>query len=252
MLMIVLLIICVVINRHVGIDSNFNDTTQIATPETSRPASPSARQRPPRKAGPGGHLSRRARKSAANSALSVVSSGDESITKAAKSKGTSKKLRKWQAEGLEDDNENVALDYSVPASGNNPTGIDAAVIASEKTEIIDPASWGQRTRKGDFILKDLDEEMDFIIANSDTKSSDPSKSNSAVGLNLGAVGELFRNIVQGKTISKEDLEKPLKNMEDHLLKKNVAREAAVRLCSSVEQDLIGVKIDSFSSKFLVI
>ena len=172
--------------------------------------------------------------------------------KAAKSKGASKKMRKWHADGLEDDTEKVALDYSASTNENNHTSIDADYVASERTEIIDPASWGQRTRKGDFILKDLDEEMDSIIAKSDNKSSDSSKANSTIGLGLGVVGELFRNIVQGKTISKADLEKPLKSMEDHLLKKNVAREAAVRLCISVEEDLIGVKVDSFSSKLFIV
>lgn len=250
--MILLLILYVVIDRHVSIDSTSNDTTPIATPDTSRPTSPSKKQRPPRKAGPGGHLSRRARKSAATSAMTVVSSGDESITKAGKSKGTSKKMRKWHADGLEDDNESVALDYSVSTNENNPTDTVADAVVSEKTDIIDPTLWGQRTRKGDFILKDLDEEMNSIIASSDTKSSGPSEPNSMIGLGLGVVGGFFRNIVQGKTISKEDLEKPLKNMEDHLLKKNVAREAAVRLCSSVEQDLIGVKVDSFSSMLVAI
>ena len=37
-------------------------------------------------------------------------------------------------------------------------------------------------------------------------------------------------------------------MEEHLLKKNVAREAAVRLCEGVERELIGVKTASFESK----
>lgn len=184
--------------------------------------------------------------------MTVVSSGDESITKAGKSKGPSKKMRKWHADGLEDDNESVALDYSVSTSKNNPTDAVADAVVSEKKDIIDPTSWGQRTRKGDFVLKDLDKEMNSIIASSDTRSSGTSDPNSMIGLGLGVVGGFFRNIVQGKTISKEDLEKPLKNMEDHLLEKNVAREAVVRLCSSVEQDLIGVKVDSFSSMFVAI
>jgi len=36
-------------------------------------------------------------------------------------------------------------------------------------------------------------------------------------------------------------------MEEHLLKKNVAREAAVRLCDSVEQSLLGTKTSNFTS-----
>ena len=36
-------------------------------------------------------------------------------------------------------------------------------------------------------------------------------------------------------------------MEDHLLKKNVAREAAVRLCEGVKQELVGKKTGNFQS-----
>jgi signal recognition particle receptor subunit alpha len=50
-------------------------------------------------------------------------------------------------------------------------------------------------------------------------------------------------------LTKEDLEKAMKGMEEHLLKKNVAREAALRLCEGVEKELIGVKTGSFESKF---
>lgn len=49
------------------------------------------------------------------------------------------------------------------------------------------------------------------------------------------------------TLTKSDLDKPMKAMEEHLLSKNVAREAAVRLCEGVERELIGVKTASFES-----
>ncbi|KAG8528751.1 uncharacterized protein KY384_006438 [Bacidia gigantensis] len=50
---------------------------------------------------------------------------------------------------------------------------------------------------------------------------------------------------RGKVLTKADLEKPMRGMEEHLLKKNVAREAAVRLCESVERELIGVRTGNF-------
>ena len=65
---------------------------------------------------------------------------------------------------------------------------------------------------------------------------------------MGAIGGLFRNVVGGKTLTKEALAKPLKEMEQHLLRKNVALEAAVRLCESVERDLVGMKTPSFTSQ----
>jgi signal recognition particle receptor subunit alpha len=71
-----------------------------------------------------------------------------------------------------------------------------------------------------------------------------------VGSSLSAIGGLFRNVVGGKTLTKEDLDKAMKGMEDHLLRKNVAREAAIRLCEGVERELIGVKTGNFESKCL--
>ncbi|PBP28297.1 SRP54-type protein [Diplocarpon rosae] len=68
-----------------------------------------------------------------------------------------------------------------------------------------------------------------------------------VGSSLSAIGGLFRNVVGGKTLTKEDLDKAMKGMEDHLLRKNVAREAAIRLCEGVERELIGVKTGNFES-----
>lgn len=114
-------------------------------------------------------------------------------------------------------------------------------------EEISQDSWGKRTGKGEFVLKDLDEEMDNIINSANVKKESSSAPGGLVGSGLGAISGLFRNVVGGKTLTKEDLAKPLKGMEEHLLKKNVAREAAVRLCESVERDLIGLKTGSFTS-----
>ena len=247
---VTLLIVWVVPNNADGVEFTSTDATPIATPETSRPASPSTTQPHPRKAIPGGRLSRRARKTVVTSAVPAVSSGDESVTRATKSKGPSKKMRKWHAEGLEDEVGEVALDYSAPTGEKIRKDPHADSVTPGNIVMVDPSSWGKRTGKGDFVLKDLDEEMESILASSRSKGIDQNVPKGIVGSGFGALGEFFKSIVKGKTITKEDLEKPLKSMEDHLLNKNVAREAAVRLCSSVEHELIGVKTDSFSSKLI--
>ena len=229
-------------------ESTSTDVTPIATPDTSRPSSPSVRERHPHKPISGGRLSRRARKTAVSNTVPTASSGDETMSKPTKSKGPNKKMRKWHAEGLDDEDGEITLDYSAPTGGSTRTDPNVDRVTSKDTEMIDPNSWGKRTGKGDFVLKDLDDEIDSIIAQSREKTAQRSEPNSKIGSGFNALGDFFKNIVKGKIIAKEDLEKPLKNMEVHLLNKNVAREAAVRLCSSVEHDLIGVKIDSFSSK----
>ena len=157
-------------------------------------------------------------------------------------KGSAKKNRVWNEFGADEEDGSVVLDYSATATSN-----DAA--ESEAVEAINPESWGHKTRKGEFVLKDLDEEMDEILASANAKKDGSAASSGIVGSSFGAIGGLFRNVVGGKTLTKEDLAKPLKGMEEHLLKKNVAREAAVRLCESVERDLIGLKTGSFTSVY---
>ena len=98
------------------------------------------------------------------------------------------------------------------------------------------------------MLKDFDNEVHSILEDANhRKLNDATEAGTFVGSSFSAITGLFRNVVGGKYLTKADLEKPMKGMEEHLLKKNVAREAAVRLCAGVERDLIGVKTGSFSS-----
>lgn len=218
------------------------DGTDVVTPEASRPTSPAVNaQLLTAKYGPGGRGSRRARKAAAQASSAPVSSGDESP--AHKGKGSvrrGKKMRKWDADGIAaDDDPDVNLDYSAQSAENG--------VAGTKIDAVDSETWGRRTATGEFMLKDIGEEIDAILDSEGAKAADTGTSSGIVSSSLGAIGGLFKNVVGGKTLTKEDLDKPLKGMEDHLLKKNVAREAAVRLCHSVEQDLLGTKTSNFTS-----
>ena len=51
----------------------------------------------------------------------------------------------------------------------------------------------------------------------------------------------------GKVLSKEDMDKALAGMKDHLLKKNVAQEAANDIVKNVEASLLGQKTATFQS-----
>lgn len=194
------------------------------------------------KAGPGARASRRSRK-LANSTSAPVSSGDESPARrpANSRKSTAKSKRRWDDHGFGEDDDDAVLDYST----HNLDDVDSSQIEDVDTQIM-----GSRTNKGQFVLKDLDDEVDAILAESKLKQAqfaEPDPSTGLVGTGIGAISGYFKNIVGGKTLSKEDLVKPLKAMEDHLLNKNVAREAAVRLCESVERDLLGTKTTSFTT-----
>lgn len=216
------------------------DSTPVPTPDTSRPTTPAQSHLVTAKARPGGKLSRRDRKKAAAVNSAPASSGDEASVKR-KGKSSAKKNRVWGEFGAEEEDPSMVLDYS-------QSDIRDEASENEALEEIKPETWGRKTGKGQFVLKDLDEEMDQIIAEQNAKKESSTASGGLVGTSLGAIGGLFRNVVGGKTLTKEDLAKPLKGMEDHLLKKNVAREAAVRLCESVERDLVGLKTGSFTSQ----
>lgn len=178
-------------------------------------------------------MSRRARKAA--NASANVSSGEESVRKGKKTK----KARKWGPDGVADEEDDQILDYSA-----KPTGDETATPA---VEAVAQDTWGHRTAKGQFVLKDIGDEVHSILENAEASKAKANEPTSKLGSSFNAIGGLFRNIVGGKVITEADLEKPLKAMEDHLMKKNVAREAALRLCEGVKQELIGKKTGSFQS-----
>ena len=218
-------------------DASSTQVTPPATPETSRPTSPAVNSHLlTAKHGPGGRGSRRARKPAAVNSSAPASSGDESPARKAKNAPkVTKKMRKWDADGMADEDIDMNLDYSSQPAEDG--------LADTKLEAVDSASWGRRTANGQFMLKDIGEEMDAILESESAKKAEGTSSSGIVG----SIEGLFRKVVGNKTLTKEDLEKPLRGIEDHLLKKNVAREAAVRLCQSVEHDLLGTKTGNFTS-----
>ncbi|KAF2155684.1 P-loop containing nucleoside triphosphate hydrolase protein [Myriangium duriaei CBS 260.36] len=231
------------ISRQMVPEASSADATPLATPETSRPSSPAVSHLVTGKAGPGAKMSRRAKK-ALNSST-PASSGDES-TASRRSlgprKASGKAKRRWDADGFaaEGDDDEV-LDYSQPGADDGVEDASAAI------EDVRADQMGERTGKGQFVLKDLDDEVNAIIAESRAKDEKKEEAGGLLGSSVGAISGYFKSIVGGKTLTKQDLEKPLKNLEDHLLRKNVAREAAVRLCESVERDLVGVKTANFTS-----
>jgi len=223
------------------------DSTPVPTPDTSRPTTPAHSHLVTGKArpGPGGsRLSRRDKKKASSLSSAPVSSGDEASGKR-KGKSVAKRNRVWGEFGAEEE-DNSVLDYS-------QTDLRDGASENEAMDEIKQETWGRKTNKGEFVLKDLDEEMDAIISAQNAKKDKEAATTAPgglVGSSLGAIGGLFRNVVGGKTLTKDDLVKPIKGMEEHLLKKNVAREAVVRLCDSVERDLIGMKTPNFTSTSL--
>ena len=224
--------------------TNSTDITPISTPDSSRPTTPIPGHLLSAKGGRGGGSSRRARKAAS---ATSAGSADDIKKKENPTKTKGKKLRKWDADGVAADDEEVTLDYST-TNRQAEDSANSRPVSSAGMEPIDAAASGTRTGKGQYVLKDLDDEVHSILQGADQKKVQSSASSRGMmGSGLGAISGLFRNVIGGKVLTKEDLEKPLRGMEEHLLKKNVAREAAVRLCEGVERELIGTKTGSFES-----
>lgn len=230
-------------------DVSANELSPGESPSTSRPLTPSGGHLAVPK-GAAGRMSRRQRKM--QSATSVASSGDESPRRRAKGKKVQKKGRKWDADGMATEDDDVQLDYST-SNLARPSDSDADAGRSSAVEHVESSTWGSKTLKGQFVLKDLDDEVEHLLESAkerDQKASAAKKpaSGGFVGSGLNAISGMLRNVVGGKVLTKEDLDKATKSMEEHLLKKNVAREAAVRLCEGVEKELVGVKTGNFESE----
>ena len=213
------------------------DVAPMSTPDTSRPVTPAGNII----TGKGGPKSRRARKAAA--APANASSGDERKPKPKKEAG--KKMRQWDADGLAVEDDGTVLDYSTQATAEEGT---RAGEGGTSVDTIDSQSFGTRTAKGQYVLKDLDSEVHSILQGANDRKAELGEDKAGiVGSGFGAISGLFRNVIGGKVLTKEDLAKAMKGMEEHLLNKNIAREAAVRLCEGVERELAGVKTGSFES-----
>lgn len=234
-------------------ETTSNESTPIQTPSTSRPSTPGGSNLVVGKSGPPGQkLSRRARKAKNAVTAAPVSSGDEGGSRSKGGKGgkNTKKNRTWDADGFADEDDGKQLDYSTNAANPASDSEADAAARSSAVDTVDSSSWGN-TSKGKFVLKDLGDEVHDILANAEAEKSSKqettSSSHGLLGTGMSAVSGLFRNVIGGKTLTREDLDKAMKGMEEHLLRKNVAREAAERLCEGVEKELEGVRTGSFES-----
>lgn len=221
------------------------ETTPIQSPDTSRPTTPlpGVASHLLSENRPGSRGSRRARKAAnvASGNSAYASSGDEG-RRPKTPKSNAKKGRVWDADGAAVEDDGKVLDYSNVDDTPAANGTDAV------PDSISQESWGSKNKQGQFVLKDLDDEVSNILkeSNNATMKSNGETAESSGGA-FGMISGYFRNIVGGKTLTKQDLEKPLKAMEEHLIKKNVAREAAIRLCEGVEAEMVGKKTAAFES-----
>jgi signal recognition particle receptor subunit alpha len=66
------------------------------------------------------------------------------------------------------------------------------------------------------------------------------------GIASSSIGSFFKGLTGNKVLTAADLEKPLQQMRDSLVSKNVATEVANSLCESVSQSIQGQTLGSFT------
>lgn len=162
-------------------------------------------------------------------------------------------MRKWDNSNPTAD-DMAAMDYSADAgSGAAISGVTPDFLKN----LVDEHSRGSRRQDGLYEIKDLD--LKDAADNDDTadaainqalkrssaiKAGEPS---SASPSSFGALGGLFARLTGSKVLDHEDLAPVISEMRDHLMKKNVAKEIAEKICEGVEDSLKGKKIGGFNS-----
>lgn len=140
----------------------------------------------------------------------------------------------------------ASLDFSyvnvdAPTQSSNPT--------QHASGLVDESSLGT-LKDGIYEVKDWEFASTSELsasALSQALSKEPEKSNS-----LGALGSIFARLTGSKVLTDEDLKPVLDAMKQHLMKKNVAKEIADKVCEGVGDSLIGQKVGSFQCEFVTL
>lgn len=141
----------------------------------------------------------------------------------------------------------ASLDFSYEKIGSNSQNGSLDLAA-----LVDEGSLGVRTQDGFYEVKDWefsnkDSSTDDAISQVLKNSTAPAKSSSG---SLGALGSLFARLTGSKVLTEDDLKPVLEGMKQHLMKKNVAKEIADKICEGVGESLVGKKVGGFQSQHL--
>jgi signal recognition particle receptor subunit alpha len=112
--------------------------------------------------------------------------------------------------------------------------------------LVDEASMGSRNKDGLYEVKDWEFDVDNTVSEA-LKINEVQPTATTSG-SMGALGSLFSRLTGSKVLSETDLKPVLDAMKQHLMKKNVAKEIADKVCEGVGEGLIGKKVGGFQSK----
>ncbi|KAJ3905313.1 signal recognition particle binding protein [Lentinula edodes] len=156
-----------------------------------------------------------------------------------KRKTTKKAGRKWGDEAPTEADMD-SLDYSAEKA-------DVNGLSSSKNiqSLLDEASMGSRNKDGLYEVKDWEFEVDNTVSAAlKTAEVETMSTNSGT---VGTLGSLFSRLTGSKTLTEQDLKPVLEAMKQHLMKKNVAKEIADKVCEGVGESLIGKKVGGFQT-----
>ena len=142
------------------------------------------------------------------------------------------------------------LDYSYDSSVSEDPASSLDLSA-----LVDNGSLGTRTQDGLYEVKDWefasqgDKNADDVIAQVLKKGGQEAKPASG---SLGALSSIFSRLTGSKVLTEDDLKPVLEAMKQHLMKKNVAKEIADKVCEDVGQSLVGKKVGGFQSTRLTV
>ncbi len=117
--------------------------------------------------------------------------------------------------------------------------VDQNALGTIKDGMYTVADW-EPSLKDD---KDEDDKIQNILQSARNKKADADTGS------LGTLGSLFARLTGSKMFTEADLKPVLEGMKQHLMKKNVAKEIADKVCEGVGENLLGKKAGSFQSTY---
>ncbi|KIN94504.1 hypothetical protein M404DRAFT_168135 [Pisolithus tinctorius Marx 270] len=163
-----------------------------------------------------------------------------SENESSKRKSKTKTRRKWGDE-VPTESDMASLDFSLDKSDAGVNGR----LTNDLKSLVDSASLGTRNKDGLYEVRDWDfgNKGDASVIAKALNQEATQQSTSS----LGALGSLFARLTGSKVLTEQDLKPVLEGMKQHLMKKNVAKEIADKVCEGVGEGLVGRKVGGFQT-----
>jgi signal recognition particle receptor subunit alpha len=191
------------------------------------------------------------------SSAGVGSGSDSDVNRKSISRGNANKVKRTWGDVVPTEDEMSALDHSADKPSdyaNEKVALDGLVDESsrgaKKDGVYEVKDWNFTSKSGN--AEDDDEIDDDFISKALQQTSLNADANSgAKDQQTGYISGLFSRLTglttSSRPLTSADLEPFLNSMKEHLMKKNVARDIAERVCDGVGRTLEGRKVAGWRS-----